>query len=149
MTEGQILFRLDQKDFIDSLKVAKIDLEDTRAQLNEAKSQLDLALRDQKVAFTQLKLRLGSLDRQKELATTGLTTSSAVENSQLAYSSSEQQFINKENLVEKAKINIGKLEIQLRRRLIAIDKAHRKLKETQYIAPVSYTHLTLPTKRIV
>ena len=92
--------------------------------------QLDLALKDQKVAFTQLELRLGSLDRQKELATTGLTTSSAVENSQLAYSSSEQQFINKENLVEKAKTNIGKLEIQLRRRLIAIDKAKRKLKET-------------------
>ena len=137
VTKGQILFRLDQKDFIDALKVAEIDLEDTKAQLNEAKSQLDLAFRDQKVAFTQLKLRLGSLDRQKELATTGLTTSSAVENSQLAYSSSEQQFINKENLVEKAKINIGKLEIQLRRRLIAIDKAKRKLKETQYIAPYS------------
>ena len=67
VTKGQLLFRLDQKDFVDALKVAEIDSEDTRAQLNEAKSQLDLALRDQKVAFTQLKLRLSSLDRQKEL----------------------------------------------------------------------------------
>ena len=135
ITEGQVLFRLNQKDFINVLEVAEIDLEDTKAQLEEARSQLDLAVRDFEVARTQLILRKNSLDRQQKLATSGLTTSSTVENSELAYSSSEQQVINKQNLVEKSKINIGKLEIQLKRRLIAIEKAERNLKETEYIAP--------------
>ena len=60
-----------------------------------------------------------------------------VENSELAYSSSEQQVINKQNLVEKSKININKLEIQLKRRLIAIEKAKRNIKETENVAPFS------------
>ena len=137
VSKGQVLFRLDQKDFFDALEVAEIELEDTKAQLKEAASQLDLALRDQEVANTQLILRKNSLNRQQELATSGLTTSSVVESSQLAYSSSEQQLINKQNLVEKSKINIDKLEIQLRRRLIAIEKAERNLKETEYMAPFS------------
>ena len=135
--KGQVLFRLDQKDFIDSLEVAEIDLEDINAQLKEAKSQLNLALRDQEVASTQLSLRKNSLDRQKKLEKSGLTTSSVVENSELAYASSEQQVINKQNLVEKSKININKLEIQLKRRFIAIEKAERNLKETEYVAPFS------------
>ncbi len=137
VSKGQVLFRLDQKDFFDALEVAEIELEDTKAQLKEAGSQLDLALRDQEVANAQLILRKNSLNRQQELATSGLTTSSVVESSQLAYSSSEQQLINKQNLVEKSKINIDKLEIQLRRRLIAIEKAERNLKETEYMAPFS------------
>ena len=137
VTKGQVLFKLDQKDFVSALEVAKIDLEDTKAQLKEARSQLTLALRDQAVASTQLNLRKNSLDRQRKLVKSGLTTSSVVENSELAYSTSEQQLINKQNLVEKSKINIDKLEIQLKRRLIAIDKAERNLKETEYAAQYS------------
>ncbi len=137
VTEGQVLFRLDQKDFMNTLEVAEIDLEDTNAQLKEARSQLNLSLRDQEAASIQLGLRRNSLDRQQKLAKSGLTTSSVVENSELAYSSSEQQVINKQNLVEKSKINISKLEIQLKRRLIAIEKAKRNIKETENVAPFS------------
>ena len=137
VTEGEVLFRLDQKDFMNTLEVAEIDLEDTNAQLKEARSQLNLSLRDQEAASDQLSLRRKIRDRQLELAKSGLTTSSVVENSELAYSSSEQQVINKQNLVEKSKININKLEIQLKRRLIAIEKAERNLKETENVAPFS------------
>ncbi len=137
VTEGEVLFRLDQKDFMNTLEVAEIDLEDTNAQLKEARSQLNLSLRDQEAASDQLSLRRKIRDRQLELAKSGLTTSSVVENSELAYSSSEQQVINKQNLVEKSKININKLEIHLKRRLIAIEKAERNLKETENVAPFS------------
>ncbi len=137
INEGEALFRLDQKDFLNALQVAEIDLEETKAQLKEAKSQLNLALSDQKVAEKQLSLRKNSLDRQKKLATSGLTTSSVVETSELAYSSAEQQLINKQNLVEKSKINLSKLRIQLKRRSIAIEQAERNLEETEHVAPFS------------
>ena len=101
VTEGQVLFRLDQKDFMNTLEVAEIDLEDTNAQLKEARSQLNLSLRDQEAASIQLGLRRNSLDRQQKLAKSGLTTSSVVENSELAYSSSEQQVINKQKSIHK------------------------------------------------
>ena len=40
---GDILFRLNQKDFFNELEIAEIDLEDTKAQLSEAISKLDYA----------------------------------------------------------------------------------------------------------
>ena len=132
---GDILFRLNQKDYLNELEIAEIDLEDTKAQLSEAISKLDFANLEFEVSESQLNLRKNALDRQTQLAKSGLTTSSQLENIQLAYSSSKQQFLNKQNLVKSSKNAIDKLKIQLKRRSISIDKAKRNLDETEIKAP--------------
>ena len=132
---GDILFRLNQKDYLNDLEIAEIDLEDTKAQLSEAISKLDYANLEFEVSESQLNLRKNALDRQTQLAESGLITSSQLENTQLAYSSSKQQFLNKQNLVKSSKNAIDKLEIQLKRRSISIDKAKRNLDETEIKAP--------------
>ena len=132
---GDILFRLNQKDYLNELEIAEIDLEDTKAQLSEAISKLDYANLEFEVSESQLNLRKNSLDRQTQLAESGLITSSQLENTQLAYSSSKQQFLNKQNLVKSSKNAIDKLKIQLKRRSISIDKAKRNLDETEIKAP--------------
>ena len=128
---GDILFRLNQKDYLNELEIAEIDLEDTKAQLSEAISKLDYANLEFEVSESQLNLRKNALDRQTQLAESGLITSSQLENTQLAYSSSKQQFLNKQNLVKSSKNAIDKLKIQLKRRSISIDKAKRNLDETE------------------
>ena len=132
---GDILFRLNQKDYLNELEIAEIDLEDTKAQLSEAISKLDYANLEFGVSESQLNLRKNALDRQTQLAESGLITSSQLENTQLAYSSSKQQFLNKQNLVKSSKNAIDKLKIQLKRRSISIDKAKRNLDETEIKAP--------------
>ena len=132
---GDILFRLNQKDYLNELEIAEIDLEDTKAQLSEAISKLDYANLEFEVSESQLNLRKNALDRQTQLAESGLITSSELENTQLAYSSSKQQFLNKQNLVKSSKNAIDKLKIQLKRRSISIDKAKRNLDETEIKAP--------------
>ena len=132
---GDILFRLNQKDYLNELEIAEIDLEDTKAQLSEAISKLDYANLEFEVSESQLNLRKNALDRQTQLAESGLITSSQLENTQLAYSSSKQQFLNKQNLVKSSKNAIDKLKIQLKRRSISIDKAKRNLDETEIKAP--------------
>ena len=132
---GDILFRLNQKDYLNDLEIAEIDLEDTKAQLSEAISKLDYANLEFEVSESQLNLRKNALDRQTQLAESGLITSSQLENTQLAYSSSKQQFLNKQNLVKSSKNAIEKLKIQLKRRSISIDKAKRNLDETEIKAP--------------
>ena len=132
---GDILFRLNQKDYLNELEIAEIDLEDTKAQLSEAISKLDYANLEFQVSESQLNLRKNALDRQTQLAESGLITSSQLENTQLAYSSSKQQFLNKQNLVKSSKNAIDKLKIQLKRRSISIDKAKRNLDETEIKAP--------------
>ena len=132
---GDILFRLNQKDYLNELEIAEIDLEDTKAQLSEAISKLDYANLEFEVSESQLNLRKNALDRQTQLAETGLITSSQLENTQLAYSSSMQHFLNKQNLVKSSKNAIDKLKIQLKRRSITIDKAKRNLDETEIKAP--------------
>ena len=132
---GDILFRLNQKDYLNELEIAEIDLEDTKAQLSEAISKLDYANLEFEVSESQLNLRKNALDRQTQLAESGLITSSQLENTQLAYSSSKQQFLNKQNLVKSSKNAIEKLKIQLKRRSISIDKAKRNLDETEIKAP--------------
>ena len=132
---GDILFRLNQKDFFNELEIAEIDLEDTKAQLSEAISRLEFANMEFEVSESQLKLRKNALDRQTELAASGLITSTQLENTQLAYSSSKQQFLNKQNLVKSSRNSIEKLQIQLKRRSISIDKAKRNLDETEFKAP--------------
>ena len=132
---GDILFRLNQKDYLNELEIAEIDLEDTKAQLSEAISKLDYANLEFEVSESQLNLRKNALDRQTQLAESGLITSSQLENTQLAYSSSKQQFLNKQNLVKSSKNAIDKLKIQLKRRSISIDKAKRNLDETKIKAP--------------
>ena len=128
---GHTSFRLNQKDYLNELEIAEIDLEDTKAQLSEAISKLDFANLEFEVSESQLNLRKNALDRQTQLAESGLTTSSQLENIQLAYSSSKQQFLNKQNLVKSSKNAIDKLKIQLKRRSISIDKAKRNLDETE------------------
>ena len=132
---GDILFRLNQKDYLNELEIAEIDLEDTKAQLSEAISKLDYANLEFEVSESQLNLRKNALDRQTQLAESGLITSSQLENTQLAYSSSKQQFLNKQNLVKSSKNAIDKLKIQLKSRSISIDKAKRNLDETEIKAP--------------
>ena len=132
---GDVLFRLNQKDYLNELEIAEIDLEDTKAQLSEAISKLDYANLEFEVSESQLNLRKNALDRQTQLAESGLITSSQLENTQLAYSSSKQQFLNKQNLVKSSKNAIEKLKIQLKRRSISIDKAKRNLDETEIKAP--------------
>ncbi len=132
---GDILFRLNQKDYLNELEIAEIDLDDTKAQLSEAISKLDYANLEFEVSESQLNLRKNALDRQTQLAESGLITSSQLENTQLAYSSSKQQFLNKQNLVKSSKNAIDKLKIQLKRRSISIDKAKRNLDETEIKAP--------------
>jgi len=132
---GDILFRLNQKDYLNDLEIAEIDLEDSKAQLSEAISKLDYANLEFEVSESQLNLRKNALDRQTQLAESGLITSSQLENTQLAYSSSKQQFLNKQNLVKSSKNAIDKLKIQLKRRSISIDKAKRNLDETEIKAP--------------
>ena len=132
---GDILFRLNQKDYLNELEIAEIDLEDTKAQLSEAISKLDYANLEFEVSESQLNLRKNALDRQIQLAESGLITSSQLENTQLAYSSTKQQFLNKQNLVKSSKNAIDKLKIQLKRRSISIDKAKRNLDETEIKAP--------------
>ena len=132
---GDILFRLNKKDYLNELEIAEIDLEDTKAQLSEAISKLDYANLEFEVSESQLNLRKNALDRQTQLAESGLITSSQLENTQLAYSSSKQQFLNKQNLVKSSKNAIEKLKIQLKRRSISIDKAKRNLDETEIKAP--------------
>ena len=135
VNSGDILFRLNQKDYLNELEIAEIDLEDTKAQLSEAISKLDYANLEFEVSESQLNLRKNALDRQTQLAESGLITSSQLENTQLAYSSSKQQFLNKQNLVKSSKNAIDKLKIQLKRRSISIDKAKRNLDETEIKAP--------------
>ena len=135
--ENDLLFKLDAADFADNLSMAKIEMENTLAQLKEAKVQLELALMDLKVVTSQFNLRKNSLERQQALETSGLTTSSVVETSQLAVSSTEQTVISKKNNVEKSKININKLQILLKQNLITIEKANRRLEEANFSAPFS------------
>ena len=108
---------------------------ETKAQLSEALSRLEFANMEFEVSELQLKLRKNALDRQIELAASGLITSTQLENTQLAYSSSKQQFLNKQNLVKSSKNSIEKLQIQLKRRAISIDKARRNLDETEFKSP--------------
>ncbi len=137
ISKGAKLFTINPQSAIDALDVSKITKEDTEAELVEARANYDLTILDLLTAKNKLKLKLSALQRQRKLAENDIVSDSAVETIELAFSDSEQNLEVKRNAVSRANARIGKLEILLKRNLIAVAQATRGLLETEYFSPFS------------
>ena len=137
VSAGETLFKIDPREADDLVKVADVNLLETRAELSEAQSALSLVQSDLSYSEEQLKLRLTAVKRQKSLNDSGIVTTAAVENSELLLSNAYQAVSTKKNLLAQGSARIARANISVTRAKISLEQARRQLLDSEYRAPFS------------
>ena len=135
--KGDLLYRVDPIDVLNRLDLARIGLEESLAERENATSNLRISEMEVKSAEKQLSLRRSNLNRQIELSKSEIVTKSVVENAQLNVVMAEQTLLSRESALSQAKSRERLAEIAFEKRLLDVEKAERELRETEYYAPFS------------
>ena len=135
--KGDLLYRVDPIDVLNRLDLARIGLEESLAERENATSNLRISEMEVKSAEKQLSLRRSNLNRQIELSKSEIVTKSVVENAQLNVVIAEQTLLSRESALSQAKSRERLAEIAFEKRLLDVEKAERELRETEYYAPFS------------
>ncbi|WP_111430771.1 HlyD family efflux transporter periplasmic adaptor subunit [Rhodobacteraceae bacterium DSL-40] len=132
---GETIFRIDPAEFEAELALAESDLEDARAEEEEARIGLRLAREELAASERQQALRQQALDRAQSLQGRGVGTAADIETAQLALAASDQILTGLRREVAEGEARINRAEIARRRAAIARDEAARMLANTRAVAP--------------
>ena len=133
--EGDFLFSIEDKEYKDSLTIAKTDLRDAESDLVNAKTLFELSKLDLEAAEKEKAIRLVSFERQKKLKSNGVISETIFEQSSLSVTNAEKALITKKNSLVQAENKIFKAEVHLERKRVAYDLAKRQLADTKFFAP--------------
>ncbi len=136
---GQVLVRIDPADAQAALARAEANLLDAQAEIRDAERGLQLAQDELDAATEQAGLRQRAFERQKDLATRGVVTETAVETAELAAASARQSVVSRRQSLAQAEARVDKAETALARARIARDEAQRQLDDTEVRAEFSGT----------
>ena len=132
---GEVLYRVDPAEAEAALALAASDLEAARAEAEEARIGLELAIEETAAAERQRALRAQALARSEDLQSRGVGTAADFEAAQLALSAAEQALTGRRLARAQAEARIDRTEIAARRAEIARDEAARNLENTVAVAP--------------
>ena len=135
--KSDLLFRIDPDDYIAAEADAKAALAEARADLAEAEASIGVAERELNAADTNRDLRANALARQEDLLRRGVSTSSVVEDAQMALASAEQSAASRAQSLLAAQSRIDRSRLKVERAEIALAEARRALVETEHRAPFS------------
>lgn len=127
--EGQMLLQIDVTDLQDTLALAKANVSEARAEVEDAKAALAIAGDDLAAAQKQHDLRVAALSRQNDLLARQVGTESAVETAALAESAAEQAVLAKRGALRSADARVAQASTALSRNQIALEEAQRRLDE--------------------
>ena len=133
--EGDFLFSIEDKEYKDSLTIAKTDLRDAESDLVNAKTLFELSKLDLEAAEKEKAIRLASFERQKKLKSSGVISESIFEQASLSVTNAEKSLITKKNSLVQAENKIFKAEVLLERKKVGYDLAKRQLADTKFFAP--------------
>lgn len=135
----QVLVRIDPADAKDALARAEANLLDAEAEIRDAERGLVLAQDELAAATEQADLYQRAFERQKDLATRGVVTETAVETAELAAASARQSLVTRRQSLATAEARVDKAKTALARARIARDEAQRQLDDTELRAEFSGT----------
>ena len=113
--KGDLLYRVDPIDVLNRLDLARIGLEESLAERENATSNLRISEMEVKSAEKQLSLRRNNLNRQIELSKSEIVTKSVVENAQLNVVMAEQTLLSRESALSQAKSRERWLKLLLKK----------------------------------
>jgi len=135
VAEGELLLRIDPANADFQVLDAEAALADAEAQKAEAEEAIVGAEQELVAAGRQLELRRQALERQTQLKDKGYSTAVQVEAEQLAVASLDQSLSNRLQAVITARKRIERMDLTVKRALLALDDARRVLDETTLTAP--------------
>ncbi|MEM7269262.1 MAG: biotin/lipoyl-binding protein [Pseudomonadota bacterium] len=135
VAKGDLLFRIDPKDYAAREADARIAVAEAEADLSEAEQGLLVAEREIAAAELSRDLRDAALSRQRDLKSRGVSTESQVEEAEMALASAEQTAASRAQAMLSAQIRIDRNRLKLERAMNTLSEASRELAETEHRAP--------------
>ncbi|NOX41972.1 MAG: HlyD family efflux transporter periplasmic adaptor subunit [Alphaproteobacteria bacterium] len=134
VAKAELLMRLDPADAQSALDLSKSELNEAKAEQNQAATALVLAGDELRAARSQTALRKMALDRQNNLIARGVGTEAAAETAALAQASADQIVLGKRQAQATAKARLSRAKTALARREIRLAEAERRLANTKIYA---------------
>lgn len=132
---GEMLIAIDPFDY-------ESDVADYRAQVAEARAKFDEIAADHAAAGQllhrdneQLELARRELARREKLADSPAASPKALDDAHLNASIRAQQVIQRQQTIDRLAAQAAQQRAVIERRMVALDRARRKLKETRLVAP--------------
>jgi RND family efflux transporter MFP subunit len=132
---GDMLIAIDPFDY-------ESDVADYRAQVAEARAKLDEIATDHTAAGAllrrdneQLELARRELARREKLADSPAASPKALDDAHLTLSIRAQQVIQRQQTIDRLAAQAAQQRAVIERRMVALDRARRKLEETRLVAP--------------
>ncbi|MGH1331834.1 MAG: efflux RND transporter periplasmic adaptor subunit [Paracoccaceae bacterium] len=135
--EGALLVRIDPTDAQAALDLARADLAEAEANVQDTARTQEIAADDLTSAQAQAALRDSALARQRNLKSRGVATDATVETAELAAATAGQSVLSKRQALANAQAASDQAQTALLRRRIALQNAQRALKETEIEARFS------------
>jgi len=132
--KGDLLFQTDPATASANAQLSEAALEESKAEVSEAKEAFGLAGDELQAAKHQQALRQQVLKRQTSLRERGVGTETALEIAALAASAAQQASLVKRQALANAKARINRANIALSRSHINYNEAARVLAETAVLA---------------
>lgn len=137
VSEGDVLFRIDPEDYASAVADAEAALAETRAEAEEAEQAVAVAEREMAASETQLSIREGAMERQRDLLRRGVATAATVEDTELSFAAAEQAAAGRAQALLTAQSRVGRAALGINRAEIALAEARRELEQTTHAAPFS------------
>ncbi|MGR3466335.1 MAG: efflux RND transporter periplasmic adaptor subunit [Shimia sp.] len=131
VAEGQLLLRIDPADSETRVALARADVTDAEAELEEARRALELSADEVAAAEEQVALRDRALTRQRDLNDRGVGTEAALETAELSASSARQSVLSRRAALQAAEARVNSAGTRLDRAQLTLAEAERTLGETQ------------------
>jgi len=131
---GQMLIRIDPADAQSALDRVTSDLWDAETEVRDAARALELARDEQAAAEDQAALRERAFQRQNDLQSRGVGTTTAVEIAELAASSARQSVVSLRQAVAESEARVDQAATKVSRAKIVLAEAKRRLSDTVVIA---------------
>ena len=129
------MYRIDPVDVQNSLDMVRVGLQQILAEKQSAEASINLLEKELISAEKQFKLRLENFNRQVELSKSEIVTQSSVENAELNLAISEQAMLSRQSALSQARTRLTLSEIAIEKHSLEIQKAERKLRETEFYSP--------------
>ncbi len=140
--KGDVLFRLDDRDYAIAVEDAKAKLADARLRIAALKATYLQRAADVKAATDTLTYTQTDVDRQKKLAAQGISSQSQLDKAQHALDQAKQQLASAEQGRENVRISLGDdpdadidAHPSVRQAQAALDKVQLELSYTIVTAP--------------
>ncbi|MFT6451539.1 MAG: multidrug efflux pump subunit AcrA (membrane-fusion protein) [Halocynthiibacter sp.] len=132
--KGALLVRIDPTDAQATLDLARADLAEAEAKVEDAARTLEIARDDLTSAQAQATLRASALERQRNLKSRGVATDASVETAELAAATAGQSVLSKRQALANTQAASDQAQTALLRSRIALQNAERALSETKITA---------------